>query len=157
MYIWNIKALVEDFRAKKVSQADRVKYFIFVVLLGAGQFFVPIPFETFFLGMVNSILSIFLFSLGVIWCYQTNKNGDNIEFIDRFFCLLFLISVRMIIILIIISMIFPIFNMFFETNSKPIFGIFQGTVMVGDVVANNLFVILVFWWIRKCIFKISHS
>ena len=91
MYFWNVKALAADLKKGRISQQEKLGYFLgtFAVI---GKFTLLIShvtlysFETAFLDVIPGlIISIW----GIRACFMANRRGDNLNFLDRFFCLSF--------------------------------------------------------------------
>jgi len=104
MYLWKIDNLIAELRNGTLSQAARFKYLlafmlITVIILEISIFVSEVPSVA---SLSESIIVILITVLGTIWCYQTNKSGDNQEFIDRFICLTLPILVRIFVIFLLI-------------------------------------------------------
>ena len=86
MYLWNISALAHDLRENKVSESEKMHYFLFLTI-----------FETLFHGsgsrgsasfaLMMDIVFALITIFGILKCYAINKRGDNRGFIERFICL----------------------------------------------------------------------
>ncbi|MDY7037927.1 MAG: hypothetical protein SV375_17415 [Thermodesulfobacteriota bacterium] len=118
MYIWKIDSLVADLRNGTLSQADRFKYLLAFMIITA--FFMELSYFISELPSVvalsESAIVVFITIVGTIWCYQTNKSGDNQEFVDRFICLTLPTLIRLLVIFLIIYSLY----------------IFLGFVMFGN-------------------------
>ena len=104
MYIWKTDSLVADLRDGTLSQADRFKYLlvlmlITVVIVELSLFVSEVPSAA---TLSESTLVILMTVAGTIWCYRVNKDGDNQEFVDRFICLSLPILVRLFLLFLLI-------------------------------------------------------
>ena len=133
MYWWNIKALANELKAKKVPQLEKFKYFFAVSILTSVFFelaiLVPVLEETAMLDVIGSLIYLLIVALGIIVCYKANKKGDNKEFIDRFICLSWPIGVRLAIIFIVVLILYFIlgYNLFGDAFDS----FMQKTTIIG--------------------------
>lgn len=100
MYFWNISALAEDLKNEKVSQKDKMKYFL-VISLDLFR----INNTTFEIGIIGNIypfIEMIVIAIGVLLCYKVNRLGDNKEFVDRMVCLSWPISCRINVLRVIL-------------------------------------------------------
>ncbi len=96
MYLWNINALVKDLREDKVSEKEKLKYYLFMGILGMA---LPHSVDLF------TILSIGVLIIGTYLCYEVNSKGDNRHLIDRMICLEVPLSIRFILPLLALALI----------------------------------------------------
>ena len=101
MYFWKIDALAEDLKEGRVSQRQKMHYYLATSLLVVSL--MPIvsthggetPNIFWALDMVISIM----FTVGgILLCYEANSQGDDREFLDRIVCLGWPITLRMLAI-----------------------------------------------------------
>lgn len=96
MYLWNVNALVKEFQEDRISEREKMKYYLVTsVLMTLGQQ------HGLQIGVNNIVYAVVVF-LGVVLCYKANSNGDNRNFIDRMVCLGFPIMIRLLPIGIIL-------------------------------------------------------
>jgi hypothetical protein len=97
MYFWNIKALKEELVNGQLSQRERFKYYLACTILYALSLELtvvsPVPFNN--LLLVQSVLTIALTIAGTIYCYRINRAGDDQEFIDRIFCIGWVVGIKL--------------------------------------------------------------
>ncbi len=118
MYFWNINALVKDLREDKVSEKEKLKYYLFISILGVA---LPHSIDLF------TILDIGVLIIGTYLCYEVNSKGDNRYFIDRMICLGVPLSLRFILPFFVLILTIGI--IFHNANNIElilnIFGIFS--------------------------------
>ena len=93
MHLFNINRLAAKLRANTLSEAEKYRYFLVMVVLriwsDAGRLAISQP-KNHFAGLVSmAIISI----LGFHICYKVNQRGDNQRFIERLICLSVPISI----------------------------------------------------------------
>ena len=101
MHFWNTKALGKELREGTVTQKDKMKYFLILLIIFGIPFssYVAPKFDYTFVRFPGLILSIIINIWGVIFCYQANQKGDDKDFIDRFVCLSLPISIKLLLLL----------------------------------------------------------
>lgn len=95
MYFLNYKQLARDLRDHKVSERDKLSYLIGTIILSA-PLLVPtvatnpndITSE-----LLSALVIIFVAILGTIFTYRKNQQGDGKNFLERYVCLSFPISI----------------------------------------------------------------
>jgi hypothetical protein len=102
MYFWKIDSLTQDLKNGAVPQSERFKYLLATVIAYAAvielTFLFVEPITT--LQTVQAVAVIALTIGGTIYCYLLNARGDNQEFIDRFVCIGWVVSVRVTVLFI---------------------------------------------------------
>jgi len=103
MYFWKIDSLSQDLKNGSLPQSERFKYLLANVIVYA----VIIELSTLFaepiiaLDIFQSIFIVAITVAGTIYCYVVNSHGDNQEFIDRFICIGWVVTVRVIVLFIV--------------------------------------------------------
>ena len=107
MYIWRVNRLVEDLRADQVTEAESLKYLIFVAIICTIStdpvFAIGIEYSIFD-ALITLVLVIGVV-FGTYYCYRKNQSGDNRDFIRRFVCLSVPVGIRLIPVVLILGMI----------------------------------------------------
>lgn len=108
MNIINDRELALRFRNGEVSSRERLIYLILFILIyeASSAQFLEYIFDDYSKSeydMHVNIIFIFLTVIGTIACYVTNKNCDDKEFIERYICIGFPVTVRMLIFAILLS------------------------------------------------------
>ena len=108
IYFWNINSLIKDLRNGLVSEYEKMIYFVLTLLfqnnirpLGGIQTLKVIQ-NSMVIQNINislmdsafSLLHLFIVLMGIFYCFQMNKKGDNKNFIERFICLTVPLAVR---------------------------------------------------------------
>lgn len=150
MYFWNIQNLRQKLIDNSLSEKSQMIYLMLTMVLYAlsGQFAGSVYVEGYFLAETIAILGTTI--LGIIYCYDGNMSGDGKEFIKRFICVSWLVTVRLILIALIIFFIIGLLMLPFEN-------------LVNDITENKLFDIasliilevIFFWLIHKHLKLIS--
>jgi len=93
MHFWNIDALAEELKSGKLTELQAFKYFLVVLLIQSGPYFLPIRSEgghTFYslgFGSVFPLLWLASGIAGLILCFRANQQADGKDFIQRIICL----------------------------------------------------------------------
>ena len=117
MYWLSVSKLAEDLREGRVDQKEQFKYYLATFIL--WNIFVQLFF--YFGGPYFPIdrlipvgLSLIVTVLGIVYCYGTNKIGDDKDFIARMICLgwpigvwILVYSLSLVLMMIIITVVFP--------------------------------------------------
>jgi hypothetical protein len=133
----NDKELALRFKNDAVPSRERLIYLILFALplyVLTSQFFIQISAaeETRYFHHILDSSLIVLNLIGIIFCYRTNRDGDNVEFIERFVSLSFPIFVRYGGVLIGCFLLFGL-----AYYNKPEFAeieIIQGYVNVDEAI-----------------------
>ena len=157
MYWWNVKALANELKAKKVPQLEKFKYFfatsIVAALLFEFVYLVPLLQEVTTLDVAGSLAYIILVALGIIVCYKANKGGDNKEFIDRFICLSWPIGIRIFVIIIVTGVLYFIVGYSIAGDAFDTF--VEKTTIIDILVFEVGFTIAFYLWVRKYLLYVS--
>jgi hypothetical protein len=150
MYIWNVNALVEDLSNAKIDQKEQVKYVLTYSLLGLlmADPVIYKDLEYSVWTFCRSITMVVLVILGVLYCYNINKRGDDKDFILRFACLsipiFFRISAFVLVIVIILGSIQGIFQV----------GLAGG---IHEVIITIIYIVLYYLYLSSKMKIVSHK
>lgn len=153
MYFWNVKALAQDLREHKVSEYDKMRYFlVMTIALVLSSYLSVEQFSK--LLLLELLLSLIISCVGVIACYRANKAGDNKQFIERFTCLGLPISVRFVVLFTLIYTIYMIggYVMFGQR-----FDVFSEKYIIVDVFSIAIFEALFYNWMRSYILDVAST
>lgn len=99
MYFWKVDNLVDDFKAKNVSQKEQFKYTllfsVLVVLFESPLFYIDTRYN--YYDSLDTVISIVITIWGVYYCYKRNSRGDDIDFLPRFICLGLPVAMRVLV------------------------------------------------------------
>ena len=128
MYPWRVNSLVEDFRADKVSEKEKLKYMILfgIVIAITSSPIAWIDSKYSIMDTINLIVSIVTTTFGTYYCYSKNKAGDNKDFITRFMCLGLPIGIRILVFAVPVGFLLGIM--------EEAFGIGKQTNKLGEEV-----------------------
>ena len=95
MYLLNYKQLAEDLRDNKVSEREKLYYMIGTVVLSTPLLVPSAPANPDDITgeLVGIFILISITILGTIFTYRKNQQGDGKNFIERYVCLSFPISI----------------------------------------------------------------
>ena len=115
MYLWKTKELVSKMKSNEISQTEKFKYFLVFVILGTiskelSSYISYTLISPSFQAVIASILTTVIVISGTFLCYKTNKNGDDKEFIDRFFCISLPIGIKFFVILFITLFLYSLLS-----------------------------------------------
>lgn len=107
MYLWNVKKLSSDLKENKISEKEKMKYFMVMILIWTLMFSLSALFPAQLTDKLNYLtVSFFILVLtffGLYSCYQANRDGDNKDFVGRFVCVSLPINIRLLVIAVPIS------------------------------------------------------
>ena len=148
MYFWKVNALVEDLKNRRVSQRQKMHYYLALTLLSLIYVYITglIAVKPNLLTGINILLGLSITAGGILLCYKANSQGDDEEFIDRIVCLSWPISVRMIVILIPVYIASAVI---FANNSS------QPELNIADVAITVVYSVYFYKWLHTCLLKIS--
>ncbi|MBI1928643.1 hypothetical protein HYR99_30920 [Candidatus Poribacteria bacterium] len=145
MYFWNIQALSEDLKERRVSQREKMKYLLATAI--SHSISLPISISVAWaLGITTLLANVALSIWGIVLCYQANRQGDDEEFIDRYICIRWPIYIRLFVLVGI-----PVALVFMSVGVSP------DRVTIVDLIAAIVFRIIYYLWIRTDILKISDA
>jgi hypothetical protein len=98
MYWWNVDALAADLKDNNVSDLSQLKYLLAWLILQivsyAPNYIEGHPAQPLLRAMFLLCLQLVLILGGTIVCWRANLRGDNHNFLARFICITWPISVR---------------------------------------------------------------
>ncbi|MEN8140666.1 MAG: hypothetical protein ABFR97_05515 [Thermodesulfobacteriota bacterium] len=105
MYFWHVDKLVEDFRNDAVSEKEKFKY---MLLSGIILTFITDPIlwigtKYSLLDTVNLFGMLVIVIAGTYFCYTSNRDSDNKDFVTRFMCIGIPVGIRIFAVIIPIS------------------------------------------------------
>ena len=144
MYFWNIKSLATDISSNKLSEYEKFKYFIafmIIIELSLELSYWLTPTESSY-EYIQSISTVIINILGVIWCYKVNSQIDNKEFFERFICLSFPITIKLLVWFFIIMVLY--FTAGFILGGEE-FDKFTDSTSIVDVTSLIAFNLIFYW------------
>ena len=155
MYLWDVNALVEDFKEKRVTQRERLKYFLvfmgLVTLVIYGSSLDPIELTA--IAIVHLLIEVIVCIVGIILCYKANQRGDDEEFVDRFICIWLPVSIR-------VGVIYLGVIVFYLMVSNALPGLLpeffpEGRMSVVDAASSIAYSVIFYIWLRVHISRVS--
>jgi len=102
MYWWNVHGLAADLAARRVSERDKMLYYVLTTTMYAGSSalaLVPPPPETPTAVLAGQVLIIIASTLaGILICYEVNRRTDDRDFLDRMVCLSWPVTIRLAVV-----------------------------------------------------------
>ena len=102
----------------------------------------------------ESTLVVILDIFGTIWCYLTNKSGDDRKFIERFICLFIPVLIHLVVIVLIIYSFYMIVGFFLFEDAFDKFTETRNWVDVGFTI---LFGLYFYWKLSKAIKRVANK
>ena len=148
MRIWDIEGLIKDLRNKTLSPREEMLYLMFTIILyafSAGSS----NTETYW-GSMSILFIVTITAFGILWCYQANQNGDREDFIKRYISLSWLITIRMFLLTVILSLGFMA-----VVKNVPAIPDTPENVEIFTFCISVLVEIIYYIWLRNCFQKVS--
>jgi len=145
MYLWNVKALAQDLKEDKVTEKEKMKYFLVTMLLAIFLNSGSSSDGSTWFKWANYIVTFGLTFGGVIWCYNANQRGGNKDFVIRFICLSIPVYVRMFVPIIVLIIIGVVIDSHIFDSSYV------------SLAIDCTYYIVYFAWVRKYIIYISNN
>ena len=156
MYFWKTESLAAELRNGTLSQKDRFRYlltFLIITALFADvSYYISEAPST--VAISESTLVVLITIFGTIWCYRTNKSGDDLEFIERFICLSLPVLVRLIVIFLIFYSFYMIVGFYLFEDA---FDKFTETTNWVDVGFTILFGLYFYWKLSRAIKGVANN
>jgi len=148
MYLWNTKALAKELKEGTLSEGEKFKYYLFGVIIYALLFEFGGYLDKEIFTTVNLLLSITIVSLdiiGIYLCYEANKQGDGLLFIERIVCLSVPLGIRILVLSIVLLIIFSIVGAIF---SAIFFPDYSANSLADIILTLTLYVISIWFYYR---------
>jgi len=148
MYFWNANALAEDLKQGRLSEREKMKYFLvfslFVTITSYASW------EANILVFLEALILVAMTIWGTLFCYKANQKGDDKAFIERFVAMNLPLTIRLIVMIAVPATVIRILlslvaEELFPPESYTIFD------LVFVVLASAIF----YWWMRSYFLKIS--
>ena len=153
MYWWNIDALIDDLKRKKVSTIEKLKYFLGFWILGIVLYYLTLlVYEKISpkLLLTEGVLIASITFIGIIQCYKINTQGDNKEFIERVICLNWPITVQIFVFVTIVYVLLEFSIGYFALGD----GLWQQIVDFLIVILTEA---IFFGWLYASIKSVAHA
>lgn len=156
MYFWKTDDLIDELRKGSLSQADRFKYLFVMILITVflTELMLYMSEVPSVIAITESIMVVTITIFGMIWCYQTNKLGDNSEFLDRFICLSLPITVRLFVFFVLIYTLYIFFGTSFFGEA---FEKFTEQTNWIDVIFTVAFSVYFYWRLSIAINEVANK
>lgn len=155
MYFWKIDSLTQELKDGSLPQSERMKYLLATVIVYAvaieASFLFAEPIT--YLRIFQSSFIVAITVGGTIYCYVMNRRGDNREFIDRFICIGWVVSVRVIALFVGVYFLYLIAG--YAVGGEEFEKFLESTSIV-DAGLTLLVCILGYWLIGEHIKKVAH-
>lgn len=151
MYIWNVTALVQELKSEGLSQKEQLKYFltyILLMLVAIDPYFHS-DHEYVIYDTIDTVISLVITIVGVIYCYKVNESVDGKDFILRFVTLGLPITVRLFVFLLPFTVIYYAILNQIEIN--------VATTQLKDVVFTVIFMISFYYYFSKVLKTLDNA
>ncbi len=157
MYFWNKKALEQKLIADNLTEREKFSYvfalFFSWTLTGfLSMFFPRAVSETVIIGQV--IITV-LSAIGIIWCFQINQGSDGKNFVERFICMNWIMTVR--IFLIYLAALFAVSLIFNIVAPQRYQETFNGPSIIWDILVGGVLTIIYYWRVAVSISLIANA
>ncbi len=154
MYLWSTKGLIKELRDGSLDQKEKVKYFVvFLLMYNVGFELSLFAQENYSIDDLTSfVVNTVIMVVAIYLCFRINRDGDDVEFIDRFVCLGLPITIRFICSLFAILIGLSLLSIFFGDSFNPWAEEDSLLVVVEGVAVEILF----YWRIGVAIKLTSH-
>lgn len=157
MHFWNVKALINDLKEEKTTQKQKMIYYLLASSFDSLSITMPsnksLADNNPIIDIITVIIDVTIVIIGILFCYNANRLGDNKNFIDRMICLSIPISFRISCIYIIFRLLaIPVVYILFPQISNELFYLYFN---LYRLLINNIFQIIYFVLLRFYIIKVS--
>ena len=154
--ILNIKALVADFRQRKVDETLKFKYLLveFVLLMFVTSLNVQVPPEDGLTWLLTTALLMVIVAVGTIYCFRKNQQGDNTDFTARYIAVNFVVSMHFFLAYAVILIALVVFFPLLEGTA---FMAALGTDMIFGLILIMATLILYYYLVAKYIGQIAQG
>lgn len=157
MYIWNKKALEQKLIDDSLTEREKFSYvfaLIFSYVLGSS-IAIFFPEEVSEIAVLGQVFMLILTAIGIIWCFQINQSGDGTKFVERFVCIGWVMSIRVLamylIFLIVASVIFSL------ADREGFDEILSGPSIILDILLIGILTIIYYWRVSTSIAVIANA
>ena len=95
MYWWNVDALAAELREDATSEQDKMGYLLADTVITGLAFLVPRPWSP--VQFVAGLMGLGISAFGILLCFEANRRGDGKRFVERFVCIGWPITVRVLL------------------------------------------------------------
>ena len=152
MYLWRVDKLIEDFRHDDVSEKEKLKYMLLVGAVGtvASDPILSIGLKYSTMDAINLLLMLVVVLSGTYYCYVSNRNADNKDFVTRFLCIglptmirIFAIAIPIIIVIGVAEGLHGV-GVDVSESGEEVY-----TTTVSQVVGSTLLMMIYFLYLGK--------
>lgn len=148
MYFWKVNSLVDDLKHGRVSQRQKMLYYLAntLFMLACSNIIQLSASKPNIFTLLSIFVGFLVTVFGISLCYKTNESGDDIEFVDRMNCLGWPVTVRMLAVLIPVYIAYG----FFLSNSNA-----TSETHLIDVLIMAFYSVYFYKWLHSCLLRIS--
>lgn len=157
MYIWNKKALEQKLIADSLTEREKFSY-VFVLTISyslAASIGAFLPQEVSEIAIIGHVVILLLTVIGIIWCFQINQNGDGKNFVERFICMGWILSVRVLLLYFafLIAISVGLTLAYPEQYQES----FNGPSIIWDILLGGGVTLIYYWRIAVSITTIANA
>jgi hypothetical protein len=105
MHFWRIEKLKAEMAARPLSEREALPYLVVYVGLFAAVGYIPQTITNVWDG-VGAVWSVALAVFGTIYIYRQNGGADGQHFLQRYFAIGWVVTIRWLVILILVAIAF---------------------------------------------------
>ena len=105
MYFWHIEKLKSEMAARPLSEREALPYLVVSVALNSAVAFIPQTTHNVWDGL-GAASSVLLAVVGTIYIYRQNGGAEGQHFLQRYFAVGWVVSVRWFAVLILVTVAF---------------------------------------------------
>jgi hypothetical protein len=155
MHFLNVNKVVKDLRYGALDEKESSKYLIGTLFIEATAVFGGGQANdlAFHYKLLSFLVNITIIYLGIKMCYRANRESGDKDFLKRYVCLAFPIAiwVSLSVTVMVIGMSLLVY---FRTMGQPIDALSKG-ILIPTLIVGYGFAIGKFFWIKRCILKLS--
>ena len=101
MYFWRIERLKREMAIRPLSESETLPYLVVNTTLVTALSYIPDTFSNVW-DTLSAIFSTFLAVVGTIYIYRQNGGADGQYFLQRYFAISWVVTLRLLMIFIAI-------------------------------------------------------
>lgn len=107
MYFWRLERLKREMAVRPLSESETVPYLVVYVTFTTALSSIPYSFSNVW-DTLGAVVSTVLAVVGTIYVYRQNGGADGQYFLQRYFAISWIVTLRWLVIFIITILVFSI-------------------------------------------------
>lgn len=105
MYFWCIEKLKTEMAARPLSEREALPYLVVFVALSTAVAYIPLTTYNIWDGL-GAVCSVLLATVGTIYIYRQNGGAEGQHFLQRYFAVGWVVTIRWLAVLILVAVAF---------------------------------------------------